>query len=164
MRLLYRFILLTAAVFILLIYCIHLIVEAGRSGDGDDEADETVRILLMSDKGTNGEVPQVPSINAAIVLLVSLVSVALLITAIIFVAVSMDPTSPGSAKFRDDEQQIVEGDSAILDFYDSEAEEEAIIAAIDQKRSGPYAQEFPPVRAMLPDYEDLMVAKFYHRL
>ncbi|VDM45243.1 unnamed protein product [Toxocara canis] len=70
-------------------------------------ADETVRILLMSEQENQQmqqiSVPQI-TLNVAVVLIVSLLSVALLITGIIVVAVTLDPTTADNES--DEEEEL----------------------------------------------------------
>uniref|UniRef100_A0A0M3IDR3 Transmembrane protein n=1 Tax=Ascaris lumbricoides TaxID=6252 RepID=A0A0M3IDR3_ASCLU len=93
MRLLVRFALAACAVIILLIWL--GMSQAVNNERNDPETDETVRILLMSEQQNRQlqpiSVPQI-TFNVAVVLIVSLLSVALLITGIIVVAVTLDPT------------------------------------------------------------------------
>uniref|UniRef100_A0A915AK50 Transmembrane protein n=2 Tax=Parascaris univalens TaxID=6257 RepID=A0A915AK50_PARUN len=93
MRLLVRFALAVCAVIILLIWL--GMSQAVNNERNDPETDETVRILLMSEQQNRQlqpiSVPQI-TFNVAVVLIVSLLSVALLITGIIVVAVTLDPT------------------------------------------------------------------------
>ncbi|MFH4980265.1 hypothetical protein AB6A40_006974 [Gnathostoma spinigerum] len=110
MRLLVRIALLTSVLTVCLIW--YAVSKAAKSDNSDDdiETDETVRILLMSDgEGSTSQHISVPELtfNVAIVLVISLLSVALLITGIIVVAVTLDPaiTSNDSS---DDEDECEE--------------------------------------------------------
>uniref|UniRef100_A0A1I7ZFI2 Col_cuticle_N domain-containing protein n=1 Tax=Steinernema glaseri TaxID=37863 RepID=A0A1I7ZFI2_9BILA len=98
MRLLVRLGLAACAVVFLLI-CFAISKVSRTSADDDsDETDEAVRILLLADTGNGAadgiqNTPPKITFNVAVVLVVSLLSVVLLITGIIVLAVTLDPNS-----------------------------------------------------------------------
>ncbi|CAD5210155.1 unnamed protein product [Bursaphelenchus okinawaensis] len=95
-------------------------------GYGDDETDEAIKLLLAT-----GDNPQAMAgllatpnkagihpaneltFNVAVVMVVSLLSVALLITGIIVVAVTLDP---GDGKYRSENEPLVRNDTLNIDW------------------------------------------------
>ncbi|TMS35699.1 hypothetical protein L596_003044 [Steinernema carpocapsae] len=98
MRLLVRLGLAACAVVFLLICLALSRFSKIHADEENNETDEAVKILLLSDAGNGAadgtqNAPPKITFNVAVVLVVSLLSVVLLITGIIVLAVTLDPNS-----------------------------------------------------------------------
>uniref|UniRef100_A0A914BUS1 Uncharacterized protein n=1 Tax=Acrobeloides nanus TaxID=290746 RepID=A0A914BUS1_9BILA len=111
MRLLVRLALIGCAFILFLIFIAYNKSSSLESIEEQKEADEVARILQSSFNEPQGEISEKNAppltLNIAIVLIVSLLSVALLITGIIVVAVTMDP---GSDEEKENEDSNSTGD------------------------------------------------------